>query len=208
MALLTSEVIRVRAELGYNVMGLQAIPYIGISAIFDEVIQQYITAGASTTSSTPVTAADEPTPQTLALGSGAGFSAGCRVVVDVDDRQEVVTVQNMPGANSLTALMQKAHTGTYPVTVEGGESIVREHLQHLRLLNGPGSVLTRLADYMGIKKVDEIEFFGGGSGGLVDGKDPLTQVRSLIEYHRDELASALGVERLNRRGGGGGVEIY
>lgn len=208
MALLDSEVLRVRAELGYNAMGLQALPYIGISAIFDGVIQQYITAGAKTTSATPVAEGEPDTPQTLTLASGTGFTAGCRVWVDVDGRQEDATVQHMPSANTITVLLSKAHSGTYPVTVDGGEAMVREYLQHLRRLNGPGGVLERVTTRLGIAKVDEIEFFGGGSGGMSAGKDPKSQVLEMVEYYRDQLAMTLGVERLNRRGGGGGVELY
>lgn len=206
MALLESEVIRIRAELGYNAMGLQALPYIGISAIFDGVIQQYITAGAKTTSATPVTAALTPTPQSLLLADASEVSAGDRVVVDVDDRQEEATVQSVSGS-SIVVLLTKTHSGTYPVTVEGGESIVREHLRQIRLLNGPGGTLERLRSRLGIKRVDEVEFFGGG-GAQSQGKDPLAQTLALIEYHRDQLANALGVERLNKRSGGSSCEAY
>lgn len=201
MALLDSEVRRIRAELGYNAMGLQAMPYIGISAIFDGVIQQYITGGATTTSATPVTAATTPTPQTLTLGSGTGFHAGDRVVIDVDARQEIVTVQNMPGAATITVLLQKTHSGTYPVTVEGGESLVRECLTELNALVGAGGYVSKQAKRAGIAKVDEVEFFGGAAGAASGGKDGLAQTKALVEFWRDRLAEVLGVERLNRRGG-------
>lgn len=208
MALLDSEVQRIRQELGYNAMSLQALPYIGITTIFDSVIQAYLTAGATTTSSTPVTAASSPTAQTLTLADGTGFAAGARIVVDVDSLQEVVTVQDMPTAASATVLLSLAHTGTYPVTVEGGESIVREHLRQLRILNGPGGSLEALRNRAGIKKVDEVEFYGGSAGAGSSGKSPMEQMLQLIEYHRDELASTLGVPRLNKRGGGGACEVY
>jgi hypothetical protein len=189
-------------------MSLQALPYIGISPMFDSVIQNYLTSGASTTSASPVTASTTPTPQTLVLASGTGFAAGNVIIVDVDTRQERATVQSLSGSSAVVQL-SKTHSGTYPVTVEGGESIIRERLNQLNKLNGPGGTLEKLRSRVGIAKVDEIEFFGGGNGKAVAGKDPLTQVLQLIEYWRDELAEALGVERRNRKSSGGQTcEVY
>ncbi len=211
MALLTSEIMRIRVELGYNLMGVGAEPYINIVSMFNSVIQSYMTAGASTTCSTPVVEADTPTPQTLALVSGTGISVGDIVVVDVDYRQEKATIAHMLGSN-ITVQLSKAHTGSYPVTVEGGESMVREivkELQALRLggLGGVPGAMSKIKSRAGIKKVDDVEFFGG-AGPMSQGVNPLTQFTALVEYWRDELAAALGVVRLNRRGGGGAVEVY
>lgn len=207
MALLESEVMRIRNELGYNVMGISAEPYIGITPTFNGVIQQYITSGAKTTSSTPTTASTSPTAQTYALASGSGFTAGDTIIIDVDARQERATAVSVSG-NNVTAYTSLAHgPNTYPVVVEGGESMIRDILRVLIDL-GTGGVggargsMVRVASRLGIKKVDEIEFFGGGAA-MSQGKDPLTQLMSLREYWRDELANALGVERLNRRGGHG-----
>ena len=58
MALLTSELMRIRAELGYNALGVGAEPYVGITAVFDQIVKVYLNAGATTTSATAVTAAD------------------------------------------------------------------------------------------------------------------------------------------------------
>ena len=207
MALLDSEITRIRAELGYNVMGLAALPYMGITAIFDSVIQAYIKAGAVTSSGSPVSASLLPLPQSLVLLSAVGFHVGDRIVVDVDSRQEVVTVQNLVGSTT-TALLSKAHSGTYPVTVEGGESIVRGYLQQVLLINGPGGTLERLRSRVGIAKVDEIEFFGGAAGAASAGKDPMSQVMQLLDYWRDMLASSLGVENRNSMRGSQSCEIY
>lgn len=212
MALLTSEVARIKAELGYNVLAVGAEPYIGVAAMFEQVIQPYTTAGASTTSATPVTAASSPTPTSIVLASGTGFAAGNVVIVDVDTRQERATIQSISGA-TITLQLALAHSGTYPVTVEGGESIIREILRELALLgsgmNSTAGAISRLRSRAGIKKVDEIEFFGGGSTLGTQGKDPITQMLALREYWRDELASVLGIVRLNgRNGGGSDVSVY
>lgn len=209
MALLLSEVRRLKYELGYNVLSVGAEPYIGVAAVFENVIQPYLTAGALTTSATAVTAATTPTPVALTLASAVGFAAYDVVVVDVDGRQERATVQDLAGA-VVTLQLSKAHSGTYPVTVEGGESIVRGILQKLQFIDGMSSggeagALGGSIETSGIKKVDEIEFFGGAIAGV----DRFKLISRAREYWRDELAAALGLERLNGgRGGGSSVAMY
>ncbi len=181
MALLDSEVARIKYELGFNILTVGAEPYIGIAAIFSQVIQVYMGSGASTTSTTAVTAATTATPVTLTLASGTGFNRFDRVVIDVDDRQEIVTVENISGA-SLTVLLTKAHSGTYPVTVEGGESIVRGILGKLRAIE---TQISDAGSSAGIKKVDEIEFFGNDRG------TQMTTLLGLQKHWREELRRAL-----------------
>jgi hypothetical protein len=201
VSLSASELARIRAELGYNVLTVGAEPYISYHALFDVVIQPYLQAGTATTSATAVTAATSPTPVTLTLTSATGFSAGVRVVIDVDARQEVATIQSLSGT-SMVVHLSKAHSGTYPVTVEGGETIVRGILRQLDRLTGVGGQLESSATTSGIKKVDEIEFFGESS------EDKTAGIQSLISYWRDELASALGVVNLRDLRGGQLAEVY
>lgn len=194
MALLDSEIRRIKYELGYNVLTVGAEPYIGVHAIFDQVIATYMSSGASTTSTTAVTAATTPTPIALTLASATDFTVGDRVVVDVDERQETATIQSLSGS-TITVLLSLTHAGTYPVTVEGGESIVRELLGRIR------SVAGEMADTFGegaLKKVDEIEFYQAGN------KTLFGTLGDQLSYWRDELASCLGVQNLRkvRRGGG------
>lgn len=210
MALTDSEVSRIRYELGYPNIAQSAEPYIGITPLFEAIIKPYLLSGAITTSSTPVSAATEPTPQTLVLASATGVAIGNVLVIDVDSRQERATIQNLSGA-SATVLLSLAHSGTYPVTVEGGESIVRGILQELRRLsdgmNGSAGVLTTMQSRLGLKRVDDVEFFGGGNTLASQGVDPMSQILKLREYWRDELAAALGLERLNGPGHSGGSTI-
>lgn len=201
MALLTSEVNRIRAELGYNVLSVGAEPYVAHLAFFDQVMQPYLTGGAATTSSTAVTAAAAPAPVPLTLASATGFSAGDSVVVDVDARQEVATVQSIAGA-TITLLLRLAHSGTYPVTVEGPETLVREYLGKLRRLSAPGGTIEALADTAGVKKVDEIEFFGGERGSAA-----MRDIDRLQRKYRNELAALIGIPNL-RDGGGGQLALY
>ena len=189
MAILDSELERIKAELGYNVLTIGALPYVGFSQMFTNVVQAYMSTGASTTSSTAVTAATSPTPATLLLTSGTNFAAGQRVVIDVDERQEIVTAQNVSGA-SLTVLLTLAHSGTYPVTVEGGETLIREQLARLRAINAQ---ITAAASTAGIKRVDVIEFYGGGTGGQGGGTAQIDVLYKQRDRARDELASLCGI---------------
>lgn len=190
MALLDSEIQRIKYELGFNVVGAGAEPYISIYQIFDQVIAMYITAGASTTATTTIAASSVAAPASITLASATGFTAGARIVIDVDARQEIVTLQSLSGAVA-TALLTKTHTGTYPVTVEGGESIIREILAELRNVQGK---LFASAGNAGLKRAEDIEWFPGVSGvGAL-----LTTLKEQRNVYRDELASALGVVNLHR----------
>lgn len=203
MALLDSELERIKAELGYNTLTIGALPYVGFSQLFTNVVQAYMSSGATTTSTTSVTAATTPTPVSLTLGSATGFAALARVVVDVDDRQEVVTVQSVSGS-TISVILSLAHSGTYPVTVEGGESLVREQLALLRAINAQ---ILSAASTAGIKRVDVIEFYGGGSGGGVAQIDILYRQR---EDARDRLAAMCGLRNQwrDRQGASQSIALY
>ncbi len=191
MALLDSEIDRIRYECGYNVLAAGAEPYIGVTAIFEQVIATYLRAGASTTSATAVTAADSPTPVALTLASATGFAAGARVWIDVDTRQEAATVQSISGA-VITVQLSFTHSGTYPVTVAGGEGIVREILAHLRALD---TQQDKVAQVAGLKKVDEIEWHPGGSSS----ESRTKSLQRMRMYWRDQLCHALGVANMWRK---------
>jgi len=204
MALLDSEIVRIKAELGYNVETIGAYPYIGHSALFEQVIAVYTQAGATTTSSTAVTAATTATPVTLTLTSATGFSLLDQVVVDVDARQERGTVSAVSGSTIVVQLLG-THSGVYPITVEGGESLIRDILRQLRLLGDPAGQLARATATAGINSIDkgDVVFFGRDQGSR------LKEIQGLREYWREELAATLGVPYFGRkRGGGSSVSLY
>ncbi len=208
MALTSSEVRRIKYELGYGLLSVAAEPYVSYVSLFDQIIQPYLTEGASTTSSTAVVAADEPTPVTLTLASAAGIVAGDRVVIDIDSRQESSTIQSLNGT-AMTVLISGVHSGTYPVEVEGGASIVRAILRKLQAIAGLGAsassdAISQALSTAGIKKVDEIEFFGG----IPSSQTRIGQVKALQNFWRDELASVLGIVRLNGGSGSGSISMY
>jgi len=210
MALLQSELVRLKAELGYGVLTNSAAAYVQTTALFEQVVAVYLTGGAVTTATTTVAAADTPTPVTLTLASATGFAAGALVYVDVDARQESATVQAVSGS-TITLLLSLAHgPGSYPVTVEGGEAIVREILGRLRALGGAGvatgAAVAEATGSGGVKKVDEVEFFGTTEASTA----AFTSLQKQRMYWRDELASVLGVQNLwrVRQGQGGAVSLY
>lgn len=202
MALLDAELQRIRVELGVPALEVGAEPYVGIAAFFSNVLQTYLSAGATTTSTTSVAASTTPALTGLTLASATGFAAQCTMVVDVDDRQERVTCESVSGS-IVYALLSNAHSGTYPVTVEGGESIVRDILRNIR---ESAEKIRTSSGRAGIKKVDEIEFFEGKTG-LSSAMSAHVAER---EYWRGELARAIGwgAFQEGKRGGGGVCENY
>lgn len=208
MALLTSELTDLRVALGYNALGVNAEPYVEYHAIFDRVVVTYLQAGASTTSATTVVASSNGAfaPVTLVLTSATGFTAGDRIIVDVDSRQEEATAQSLSGTN-LTVQLKLAHTGTYPITVDGGETIVRRLLRRIHAVQDQlaSPIGLKAAGSGGLKRVDEIEFHPTGMktyGGTYFG-----QLSRELMRLRDELASALGVQNLFRVRQGGGLSM-
>ena len=194
----------IRFELGFPVLETAAEPWIGIAAIFKSVIQPYLSSGASTTCSTAVVAASTPTPVTLTLASATGFAPGATIVVDADIRQERVTCTSVSGS-AITAMLSLAHSGTYQVTVEGGESIVRNILTDIRDVDVK---MREARSRAGIKKVDEIEFYGNASGKSA----ALSALIEEREYLRSQLSRVLfgagGLNGMYANHGGGRVEVY
>lgn len=200
MALLTPEIARIRAELGYNVMDVGAEPYIDYTAVFETVIKSNVlSSGSSTTSTTDVTASGTPATVALTLADATGFDAGERVVVDVDDRQEIATIQSVSGS-VIRVQLTNAHDNPYPVTVEGGETIVREALQRIR------ETKAQMATVYGtgaLKQVDEIQWYQSR-------KTQFGELGSQLMFWRDELAAALGVPNAwrTKRGASQSLSMY
>ncbi len=184
MALLDSEVARLKFELGWNLLST-ANPYLGTAAVFEQVIQPYIEGGAATTSGTTIVG--DGTPKSITLTSATDFTTGDRIVVDVDARQETLTLQALSGATA-TALFALTHSGTYPVTVEGPETLIRQTLQSIwsvRSVRAKAKGRGALKAYVG-----EIEYYDTG-------KSAFASANAEINMLRDELAAACGDISLN-----------
>ncbi len=196
---------RIRAELFDNVLDVGAVPMIDIHAVYTSVIQPNLASSSTppTTSATTVSAAG---PATLTLASVAGLTAGSsRVVIDVDAAREVCTVRAVSGL-TISVLCKQAHSGTYPVEVESGLTIVRGVIADLESLD---QVQRANFGSAGVKRVDEIEFFSVSEGGSI-----LVQAEAFRNVLRARLASALGVTALLRdlaarvRPGAATLEVY
>lgn len=192
MPLLDSELDRIRAELGHNLLNVGAEPYIGVSAVFSQVVQRYMREGLDAASSTTVSIGYV----TLTLDDVTGIAPMTRVAVDVDEQFETVTVRSVDTvAKTISVIAKKAHQGTYPVTVDGGLQIVRECLAALADLQ------TKMAETRGhgsLKSVDEVSFYD------TRGKSQFAVYLEQAEHWRDRLARHLGVGRIKFGGGGSG----
>ena len=203
MALTTGELDRIKSELGYNLLEFAAQPYIGVAALFEQVIRPYLREGATTTSTTAVVAAPRGALVSLVLASATGVTAFSKLAVDVDDLFEYATVRSITGS-TVSVYLKKAHSGTYPVTLDGGLQQIREALAALQ------AVREKMADPEidetgALKKVDEVEFHD------VNGKSWLQLLQDQQRHWRRELSSFLGVPQktdLNMGGGGGVCALY
>lgn len=207
MALTASELVRLKAALGYPVTTIGAEPYISYVQVFDQVILPYTQGGASTTSSTTVAAATTPTVVTLTLTSAVGFTAGDRAVVDVDSFQETPIIRSVSGS-TIGVVLSLAHTGTYPVTVEGGESLLRALLKQLGAVEAQFSQVVQTA---GLKRAEDIEWYQAGAGmGKAGGSAQLAALFAQRDDLREQLARALNVANLwlVRRASGGNVVLW
>jgi hypothetical protein len=184
--LLTSEISRIKAELGYNVLSPSAAPYVDIVYIFEQVIQPYTVGGAPTTSSTPVAAASVPTPRTIVLESATDVTSGDVLAIDVDSRQERATIQSLTGTSAVV-LLSKVHSGTYPVVVEGPEMIVRDIL--MRIADVKLKMYSSTTTSGTLKQVDEVQWY--------ETKNKESQHEALVSqlnYWREQLAAVLGIK--------------
>lgn len=200
MAFSTSELARIKAELGYNNLSVGATAYIGVTQLFEQVVNENIASEIRTTSATSVTAQTSPTPVALTLADATGFTAGDVVVVDVDSRREKATIAAVSGSTVTVQLLQP-HSGTYPVSVAGPIVLAREALGRIDALKA------RMATTYGagaLKRVDEIEFYAVGTSG----KTQFGAMGDELMYWRDELASILGVPNAWRmKAGRGSVSL-
>lgn len=214
MALRNEEIVRLKYELGMNVTGVGAEVYIGYVAIFDRAVQPYL-IDVGTTSNTAVTAS--PTgasvpitvlvnPVSTTSTQALSFVPGSQVVVDVGPNQETTIVQSV-AALALTVQLFNAHTGTYPVILQGAEQIIRDIFTRLDVIK---SELTNVAPKTaGISKVDEAEFVPRKAG-----REKSFDKFGSLMWQRDEarrdLAGALGIPYLKdvRKASGGRMELY
>lgn len=201
MAFTTQELYRIKRETGFHVLTVGSLPYIGYASVFESVINDNLASEVSTTATlaTAITAATSPAPQSLTLASATGFAAGQRAVVDVDARTEVATIQSLAGS-VIVVQLQKAHSGTVPVSIEGPITMARECLRRI------DQVREQMSGAYGegaIKKVDEVEFYSQRERSMFG------SLGDQLMYWRDELALMMGLPNgwRSRSGGGGSCSM-
>lgn len=153
MALSTAEIESLRYHLGYGNVGIEALPYTddGWWSIFDSVVSPYLGTGTETSSTTAITAGGtvEVTPAAM-----AGITAYAKLVVDVAEQAEVVTVKAVT-ASTFTAYFSKAHTaGGYPIATMSGIARLRM-LLHDADIALAGITDISVAATAGLKSVDK-----------------------------------------------------
>ena len=105
-------------------------------------------------------------------------------------------------------ILSLAHAGTYPVTVEGGETLVRAVLKKIDALKDQFAQVVQTA---GLKRAEDIEWYQAGSGNAkAGGSAQLAALFAQRDYYRDELAALLGVQNLwrVRQGAGSSVVMW
>lgn len=123
MALTDAEVESLRFHLGYGNLDYGAYPYTpdGFKEIFDQVIGPNLTGTTETTASTAITAGSTVTVTPVSM---TGIVVHARLVIDVADAVEIVSVRAVT-LTTFTAAFANAHTGTYPVALLGGTARLR-----------------------------------------------------------------------------------
>lgn len=209
MALTNADILRLKAELFYNVVGIGAEAYSsldGYVALFDRAVQPYL-IDYGTTSSTVVAVGAGVTTLTLAANPTVpgnnvqplAFAAGTNVVVDLGPNAEKSTILAISGL-IVTLTLSLAHGGyTYPVLVQGGEQLIRDIFTQIDTINS--EMRTIAPKTAGIEQVDEVKLYASGHGRR-NSKSKFDELVFQRHTARRDLAALLGVPYLfDVRGG-------
>lgn len=199
MSLSTAEVESLRFHLGYGNVGVGAYPYTpdGFKELFEQVIGLNLTGDTETTASGSTTAG---ALATLTPAAMTGIVAYARLVVDVGDDSEIVTVKSVT-STTFTARFSKARTGSFPVALLGGQA-------RLRLLLGQADTAWQamqdpsIGSTAGLKQVDkgDVEWFQG----FQVLKDRLSHYRAIV----GQISSLVRVQPAWAGGCGQTLEAY
>lgn len=213
MALRNEEILRLKFELGYNITGVGAEPYISYAAVFDRAVQPYLVdSGTTSTTTVAASAAGAAVAVTLAANPASitatqalSFVPGSNVVVDVGPLQETSVILSMSGLVVTLTLTLTHGPASYPVLLNGGEQTIRDIFTRLDNIK---SIMTSLAPLTaGVRKVDEAELFSSSKRKSMSRFDELVYQRTVA---RRDLAGALGVAYIPdvRTRGGASFEVY
>jgi hypothetical protein len=147
--------------LGYGNISVGAEPYTPDTfyEVFANVVSPYLSTGVETSSVTAITAGSTTVVTPVSM---AGISVNERLVIDVAEQAEIVTVKAVSGS-TFTAYFTKAHTSAgYPVSTLRGVGRLRILLAQA---DAAWQAMTSLdvAASAGLKSVDkgDVEWFQG-----------------------------------------------
>lgn len=163
MALTTAEIEELRLHLQYGNIGVGAYPSSpdGFYELFYDVVSPYLSTGTETSATTAITA---NTTTTVTPVSMTNIIVYGRLIVDVGDEAEVVTVKAITGS-TFVAAFKKAHAATgYPIATNSGVARLRMllHDANKAYATMTGTTITSSA---GLKSVGRgaVEWFGAGA---------------------------------------------
>lgn len=201
MALTSDEVIRLKAECGYNIVSVGAEAYALESyvALFDRAIQPYL-IDLATTSTSVVVAAAGGGVATLLLASNPvatsnvtqplAFTQGSNIVLDVGPSTETSVILTI-AALTITCTLALAHgASSYPVRVRGAEQYIRDFIARLDVISV--ELTARAPLTAGIAKVDEIEL-SASTRGRQTTRNKFDDLITQRTRTRRDIADALGV---------------
>jgi len=195
-----NELARIKREVLDNVLDVGAVPYFSILAIY-EVIQQNVSSADTppTTSSTAIATAG---PVTIVVADATGLSAATMIQLDAGDARETCPIKYVSGT-SVSINATKPHGGTYPIEIESPLTLVRGTLSDLAMVQ---QQINKARTKLGLKRVDEVEWFSAQEGG-----SSVMQLREEQSRLRMDLASMCGIAgwlRNAEMAGGGNVSVY
>lgn len=203
MALTTQEIEQLRFHLGYGNLAVGAYPWTpdGFFELFTNVIKPNITTAEETSATTAIDCSTGPAVVVVTPAAMTGIAANVRLVVDVGDDAEIVTVKAV-AATTFTARFSLSHsTDGYPIAVESGVARLRMLLHQADRAHA-AMLSPQVAAVGGIKSVDrgEVEWFG-----------PTAVLRSYFAQYQAIVAaisSLVRVEPVGPSAGAGRLEAY
>lgn len=198
MTLTASELDSLRFHMGHGNINTGAYPNTaeGMYELYYNVISPQLSTNTETSSTTAVTAG---TTQAITLGSVSNITVNTRLIVDVGDLAEIVTVKSISGS-AVTCTFANAHPSSgYPVAVMAGLPRLRMliHSADKAWATLQSSSVTGTA---GIKQLGngEIEWFEGGA-----------VYKQVLQHYNGIVAQISRLIRVAPVGGGSGrVELY
>jgi hypothetical protein len=189
-SLTTAEIEALRFFLGYGNISIGGYPYTpdGFFELFNSVVAPNLTSGEETTATTAIVAGSTTTVTPVSMTS---IVVGSKLVVDVGAAAEVVSVKSVTGSTFSASFVSAHPASGYPVALFSGVARCRMLLDRADRAWTAMQDVGDIASTAGLKKVDEIEWYGSGTGGnqVLSGREQLynaivANLSSLVRVER------------------------